>query len=68
MVRKGYELGVKFCEEGIIKIEVERDEKVKDEVFLIGMEVVGIGVFVGGMDFLSFYFMSLLMGVLIFVV
>lgn len=45
--RKGYELGVKLCEEGTIKIEVERDEKVKDEVLLTGTEAVGIGAFAG---------------------
>ncbi len=45
--RKGYELGVKLCEEGTIKIEVERDEKVKDEVLLTGTEAVGIAPSLG---------------------
>ncbi|MDI3475927.1 MAG: 2-oxoglutarate/2-oxoacid ferredoxin oxidoreductase subunit alpha [Thermococcaceae archaeon] len=56
--KKGYELGVKLCDEGTIRVEVERDEKVKDEVLLTGTEAVGIGAFAGGMNFLSFYPMS----------
>ncbi len=41
--KKGYELGVKLCEDGTIKVEVERDERVKEEVLLTGTEAVGIG-------------------------
>ena len=56
--KKGYELGVKLCEEGTIEIHIERDEKVRDEVLLTGTEAVGIGALAGGMNFLSFYPMS----------
>ncbi|WP_297495801.1 2-oxoacid:acceptor oxidoreductase subunit alpha [Thermococcus sp.] len=56
--KKGYELGVKLCEEGTIAVDVERDEKVKDDVLLTGTEAVGIGALAGGMNFLSFYPMS----------
>ncbi len=56
--RKGYELGVKLCEEGTIKVETERDEKVSEEILLSGTEAVGIGALAGGMNFLSFYPMS----------
>ncbi|NJE61154.1 2-oxoacid:acceptor oxidoreductase subunit alpha [Thermococcus sp. 21S7] len=56
--RKGYELGVKLCEEGTIRVEIERDEKVREEILLSGTEAVGIGTLAGGMNFLSFYPMS----------
>ncbi|KUH34508.1 2-oxoacid:ferredoxin oxidoreductase subunit alpha [Thermococcus celericrescens] len=56
--RKGYDLGVKLCEEKTIAVEVQKDEKVKDEVLLTGTEAVGIGALAGGMNFLSFYPMS----------
>lgn len=56
--KKGYELGVKLCEEGAIRVEISRDEKVRDEVLLTGTEAVGIGALAGGMNFLSFYPMS----------
>ncbi|ASI98570.1 2-oxoacid:acceptor oxidoreductase subunit alpha [Thermococcus celer] len=56
--RKGYDLGVKLCDEGTIRVEVERDERVKDEILLTGTEAVGIGALAGGMNFLSFYPMS----------
>ncbi|NJE04731.1 2-oxoacid:acceptor oxidoreductase subunit alpha [Thermococcus sp. M36] len=56
--KKGYELGVKLCEEGTIAVEVQKDESVKDEVLLTGTEVAGIGALAGGMNFLSFYPMS----------
>ncbi|WP_297091626.1 2-oxoacid:acceptor oxidoreductase subunit alpha [Thermococcus sp.] len=56
--RKGYELGVKLCEEGTIKVEIEGDEKVREEILLSGTEAVGIGALAGGMNFLSFYPMS----------
>ncbi len=40
--RKGYDLGgVKLCDEGTIRVEVERDERVKDEILLTGTEAVG---------------------------
>ena len=56
--KKGYDLGVKLCEEGTIAVDVQRDERVKEEVLLTGTEAVGIGALAGGMDFLSFYPMS----------
>ena len=56
--RKGYDLGVKLCEEGTIAVDVERDERVREEVLLTGTEAVGIGALAGGMNFLSFYPMS----------
>ncbi|WP_297474848.1 2-oxoacid:acceptor oxidoreductase subunit alpha [Thermococcus sp.] len=56
--KKGYDLGVKLCEEGAIAVDVERDENVKDDVLLTGTEAVGIGALAGGMNFLSFYPMS----------
>ncbi|WP_461864968.1 2-oxoacid:acceptor oxidoreductase subunit alpha [Thermococcus sp.] len=56
--KKGYDLGVKLCEEGTIKVEIERDEKVREEILLSGTEAVGIGALAGGMNFLSFYPMS----------
>ncbi|NJE00946.1 2-oxoacid:acceptor oxidoreductase subunit alpha [Thermococcus sp. JdF3] len=56
--RKGYELGVKLHSDGTIKVEIKRDEKVKEEILLSGTEAVGIGALAGGMNFLSFYPMS----------
>ena len=64
--KKGYDLGVKLCEEGIIKVEVQKDEKVKEEVLLSGTEAVGIGALAGGMNFLTFYPMSPSTGVSVF--
>ncbi|MPW39500.1 2-oxoacid:acceptor oxidoreductase subunit alpha [Thermococcus sp. 101 C5] len=64
--RKGYELGVKLCEEGTIRIEVKRDENVKKEVLLSGTEAVALGAVAGGMNFLSFYPMSPSTGVAVF--
>ncbi|WP_456421735.1 2-oxoacid:acceptor oxidoreductase subunit alpha, partial [Thermococcus sp.] len=56
--RRGYELGLKLRKEGILKVEIEPDEKVKGEILLSGTEAVGIGALAGGMNFLSFYPMS----------
>ena len=56
--KKGYDLGVKLCEEGTIAVDVGRDERVKEEVLLTGTEAVGIGALASGMNFLSFYPMS----------
>lgn len=64
--KKGYELGVKLCEEGTIGIEVKKDENVKKEVLLSGTEAVALGAVTGGMNFLSFYPMSPSTGVAVF--
>ncbi len=56
--KKGYDLGVKLCEEGTIAVDVQRDEKAAGDVLLTGTEAVGIGALAGGMNFLSFYPMS----------
>ena len=65
--RKGYELGIKLCEEGSIRVEIEKNRGVKDEVLLTGTEAVGMGALAGGMAFLSFYPMSPSTGVSTFV-
>ncbi len=56
--KKGYDLGVKLCEDETIRVNVKKDEVVRDEILLTGTEAVGIGALAGGMDFLSFYPMS----------
>ncbi|KUJ99819.1 MAG: 2-oxoacid:ferredoxin oxidoreductase, subunit alpha [Thermococcales archaeon 44_46] len=64
--KKGYELGVKLCEEGTIGIEVRKNESVKNEILLSGTEAVALGAVAGGMNFLSFYPMSPSTGVAVF--
>ncbi|ACS90951.1 MAG TPA: 2-oxoacid:acceptor oxidoreductase subunit alpha [Thermococcaceae archaeon] len=64
--KKGYDLGIKLCEEKTIGIDIKKDEKVRKEVLLSGTEAVALGAVAGGMNFLSFYPMSPSTGVAVF--
>ncbi|KPU63976.1 2-oxoacid:ferredoxin oxidoreductase subunit alpha [Thermococcus sp. EP1] len=63
---KGYNLGVKLCEEKTIGIDVKKDERVKEEVLLSGTEAIALGAIAGGMNVLTFYPMSPSTGVAVF--
>lgn len=61
---KGYEAAQKWTDE--IKIDISKDEKVKDELTINGTQAVGMGALAGGCNFISSYPMSPSTGVLVF--
>ena len=63
---KGYKLGRKLCEDGKIRVEVSRNDSIRDEILLSGTEAVALGALAGGMNFLAFYPMSPSTGVAVF--
>lgn len=61
-VSKGYEKGKELK----LGIQVEKDEKIKNQVLLSGTESIGIGALAGGCNFISAYPMSPSTGVIQF--
>lgn len=61
-VIKGYEKGKELK----LGIQVEKDEKIKNQVLLSGTESIGIGALAGGCNFISAYPMSPSTGVIQF--
>ncbi len=55
---KGYEIGKELVDSGRIKVEVEKDSKILDELLLDGTVAVGLGCIAGGCKFMSSYPMT----------
>ncbi|MEW5819361.1 MAG: 2-oxoacid:acceptor oxidoreductase subunit alpha, partial [Cyanobacteriota bacterium] len=64
--KKGYEIGTGLLKSESIKIEVNKDCIVQNEIIINGTEAIGMGCIAGGCDFVSSYPMSPSTGVLIF--
>jgi len=62
----GFKAGVDLSNSAVIKINIAREAKVKDEILLNGGEAVGLGAIAGGCNFISAYPMSPSTPVLVF--
>jgi 2-oxoglutarate ferredoxin oxidoreductase subunit alpha len=56
--KKGHEIGAQLVKSGKIKIQLEKDPQIKDELLLSGTEAVGLGCLAGGCNFMSSYPMT----------
>ncbi|OPY25634.1 MAG: 2-oxoglutarate synthase subunit KorA [Methanobacterium sp. PtaU1.Bin242] len=56
--KKGYEIGEELIQSGRIKVQLERDPKITDELLLNGTEAVGMGCLAGNCKFMSSYPMT----------
>ncbi|MDO8303613.1 MAG: 2-oxoacid:acceptor oxidoreductase subunit alpha, partial [Sedimentisphaerales bacterium] len=65
-VEKGHEIGGGLCAEGKVKIEIEPDTSVRDQLLLSGAEAIGLGAIAGGCNFIGAYPMSPSTGLLQF--
>ena len=63
---KGYKIGENLVENGTIKIEIKKNDGVKEEYLFNGTEAVSMGAIAGGCNFISSYPMSPSTGVLTF--
>ncbi len=55
---EGYKIGEGILNSGKIKIEIDKDLQIKDELLLDGTEVVGMGCIAGGCRFMASYPMT----------
>ena len=55
---EGYQVGEKLLKSGKVKIEIEKDPKIRDEILLNGIDVFGYGCLAGGVKFMSSYPMT----------
>ncbi len=55
---EGYKIGEDLLKSDKIKIEIEKDTQVKDELLLNGSEAVGMGCIAGGLRFMASYPMT----------
>jgi 2-oxoglutarate ferredoxin oxidoreductase subunit alpha len=55
---EGYKIGENLLKSVELKIEIEKDPKIKNELLLDGTEVVGMGCIAGGCRFMSSYPMT----------
>jgi 2-oxoglutarate ferredoxin oxidoreductase subunit alpha len=55
---EGYKIGENIIKSDKIKIEIDKDAKIKDELLLEGTEVVGMGCIAGGCRFMASYPMT----------
>ena len=55
---EGYNLGEELLKSGKIKINIEKDPKIRDELLLNGIDVFGYGCLAGGVKFMSSYPMT----------
>jgi len=56
--KNGYEIGEDLIQSGRIKVQMERDPKITDELLLNGTEAVGMGCLAGNCKFMSSYPMT----------
>ncbi len=64
--RRGYELSESLLKDGRLKVEVQRDHKISEEIMIDGVEALAMGAIAGGCRFVSFYPMSPSTGVAVF--
>ncbi len=55
---EGYKIGEEILNSNKIKIEIDKDAQIKDELLLDGTEVVGMGCIAGGCRFMASYPMT----------
>ena len=55
---EGYKIGENLLKSDKIKIEIEKDTQIKDELLLNGSEAVGMGCIAGGLKFMASYPMT----------
>jgi 2-oxoglutarate ferredoxin oxidoreductase subunit alpha len=55
---EGYKIGENLVKSDKIRIEIDKDTKIKDELLLDGSEVVGMGCIAGGLRFMASYPMT----------
>lgn len=55
---EGYKVGEDILKSGKLKVEIQKDKKIRDELLLDGTTVVGMGCIAGGCRFMSSYPMT----------
>jgi len=55
---EGYKIGENILKSDKIRIEIDKDSKIKDELLLDGTEVAGMGCIAGGLRFMASYPMT----------
>ncbi len=65
-MKKGYQIGTNVLTSEDLRIEIQKNEEVKNEILINGTEAVGLGAIAGGCDFIAAYPMSPSTGVLVF--
>jgi 2-oxoglutarate ferredoxin oxidoreductase subunit alpha len=56
--RRGYEVSGELIRSGRLEIDLVKNDAIKDEILIDGVEALAMGAIAGGCDFLSFYPMS----------
>ena len=56
--KRGYEISDELLKNGRVKVQVQRDPQVKNDIIMDGTESLALGAIAGGCDFISFYPMS----------
>jgi len=56
--RRGYEVSDELLRSGKLSIDLVKDDAIKDEILIDGVEALAMGAIAGGCNFLSFYPMS----------
>jgi len=56
--RRGYGLSNELIQSGKLEIDLAKDDAIKDEILIDGVEALAMGAIAGGCNFLSFYPMS----------
>jgi 2-oxoglutarate ferredoxin oxidoreductase subunit alpha len=56
--RRGYEVSYELMRSGGLEIDLFKNDAIKDEVLIDGVEALAMGAIAGGCNFLSFYPMS----------
>ena len=62
-IKKGYEIGEDLLKSGI-KIDISKNDKIKEDILITGNDAVSLGAIAGGCNFISAYPMSPGTGVL----
>ena len=56
--RRGYAVSDELIRSGKIEIDLVKDDEIKDEIMIDGVEALAMGAIAGGCNFISFYPMS----------
>ena len=56
--KRGYQVSNEILSSGKIKIDIKKNQEIKDDILVSGIESVAMGAIAGGCNFLSFYPMS----------
>jgi 2-oxoglutarate/2-oxoacid ferredoxin oxidoreductase subunit alpha len=64
--QNGYTLGEDLLRKGVLRIEIQKNPRLRNEIIMDGVEAVALGAIAGGCNFVPFYPMSPSTGVVTF--